>query len=57
MLRWNRAAEVMFGFRRNEAVGHLLAEQVVLPDRVEEEQRIQHDAQEPDYFTLSNVKL
>jgi len=44
VLHWNRAAQVTFGFTRNEAVGQLLVELFVPPDRVDEEPRIQCDA-------------
>jgi PAS domain-containing protein len=44
VLQWNHAAEIMFGFRRDEGVGHLLNNLMVPSDRVEEEHQIQNDA-------------
>jgi PAS domain S-box-containing protein len=44
VLHWNRAAEDMFGFTGDEAVGRSLNELIVPPDRVDEEQRLQDDA-------------
>ena len=46
----------MFGFTRAEAFGHLLAELVIPADRVQEEQRIQRDAQEGQVAVYESVR-
>jgi protein-histidine pros-kinase len=43
ILYWNRAAEIIFGYTRDEATGRPLADLVVPPDRKEEESRIQQE--------------
>jgi protein-histidine pros-kinase len=37
---WTRGAEAVFGYTSQEAVGHLLTELIVPPDRIEEAQKI-----------------
>src|SRR5579862_9062506 len=44
ILYWNRAAEDMFGYKSQEAVGHLLNELIVPADRIEQENQLLHDA-------------
>lgn len=40
ILYWNRAAEEIFGYTRDEAVGHELAELIIPADRIAEERSI-----------------
>jgi protein-histidine pros-kinase len=44
VLHWNRAAESIFGYAADEALGRSLTELVVPQDHVQEEQRIQAEA-------------
>jgi len=44
ILRWNPAAEAIFGYTAEEAVGRRLIELIVPPDQVEEELRFQEEA-------------
>jgi PAS domain S-box-containing protein len=44
ILHWNRAAEKIFGYSRDEAVGRPLNDLIVPADRIDEERRIQQDA-------------
>src|ERR671938_187733 len=53
---WNGAAESMFGFSRDEAVGRALAELIVPPDRVDEEHKIQREALERDLAVYESVR-
>jgi PAS domain S-box-containing protein len=56
VLHWNRAAEVMFGFTRDEAVGRSLNALIVPPDKVEEEREIQREALEHDVAVYESVR-
>ena len=42
VLHWNRAAEAIFGYAADEALGRLLTDLIVPPDREAEERRQQH---------------
>ena len=53
---WNRAAEVIFGFSRKEALGNLLNDLVVPADKVEEERQIQQRALERDVAVYESVR-
>lgn len=44
ILHWNGAAEAIFGYSCDEALGRLLSDLIVPPDRRDEERRIQEDA-------------
>jgi PAS domain S-box-containing protein len=44
VLHWNRAAETIFGYRADEALGRLLTDLIVPRDREQEEQTIQAEA-------------
>jgi protein-histidine pros-kinase len=44
VLHWNRAAEAIFGYAADEALGRSLTELIVPQDHVQEEQRIQAEA-------------
>ena len=44
ILHWNDAAEAIFGYSRDEALGRLLNDLIVPPDRRDEERRIREDA-------------
>ncbi|HEY4038402.1 MAG TPA: PAS domain S-box protein [Burkholderiaceae bacterium] len=44
LLYWNRAAESIFGYTRDEVLGRLLTDVVVPPDLLEEERMIQTEA-------------
>jgi len=44
VLHWNRAAELIFGYSRQEAEGSLLTDLIVPADRVDEERRIRAEA-------------
>lgn len=44
IFHWNPAAEAIFGYRRDEAVGRSLLELIVPRDHVDEEMRVQADA-------------
>jgi len=44
VLHWNRAAEAIFGYTRDEAVGHLLVDLIVPRDRADDESRSQEEA-------------
>ncbi|MDO8248239.1 MAG: PAS domain S-box protein, partial [Rhodoferax sp.] len=44
ILHWNPAAEAIFGYRQDEAVGRSLLELIVPRDHVDEEMRVQADA-------------
>ncbi|MEY2439110.1 MAG: hypothetical protein QOI34_495 [Verrucomicrobiota bacterium] len=46
----------MFGFTQDEAVGHSLAELVIPPDRVEEEQRIRRGARDGEVAVYESVR-
>ena len=46
VLHWNRAAETIFGYARDEAVGHPLADLIVPKDRTDDERRSQQEALE-----------
>ena len=52
VLHWNRAAEKIFGFTSDEALGRLLYDLIVPPDKVEEEQRMQAQARERELAVL-----
>ena len=53
---WNPAAEIMFGFTRDEAVGHFLNDLIVPPDKIEEERQIQRDARERELAVYESVR-
>ena len=44
ILHWNEAAEAIFGYSCDEALGRLLNDLIVPPDRRDEERRIREDA-------------
>jgi protein-histidine pros-kinase len=44
VLHWNHAAETVFGYLRDEALGHLLVDLIVPNDRREDERRGQEEA-------------
>jgi PAS domain S-box-containing protein len=44
ILHWNDAAEAIFGYSCDEALGRLLNDLIVPPDRTDEERRIREDA-------------
>src|SRR5438105_8870479 len=56
VLHWNRAAEVMFGFTPEEAVGHSLNDLIVPPDKAEAERQIQRDALERELAVYESVR-
>jgi len=43
ILFWNRAAETIFGYARDEAIGRSLTELIVPPDRQEEDRHLQEE--------------
>ncbi|HKT74109.1 MAG TPA: PAS domain S-box protein [Steroidobacteraceae bacterium] len=44
VLHWNRAAEVIFGYSRDEALGRALTELIIPADQAAEEERLQKEA-------------
>ncbi len=46
VLHWNRAAETIFGYTPEQALGRTLPDLIVPPDRIEEERRFQTEALE-----------
>ncbi len=56
VLHWNRAAEKIFGFTSDEALGRLLYDLIVPPDKVEEEQRMQAQARERELAVYECVR-
>jgi PAS domain S-box-containing protein len=44
IMHWNRAAEAIFGYTRDEATGRLLTDLVVPKDRIDDERRSQEEA-------------
>ncbi len=56
VLHWNRAAELMFGFTADEALGQLLTKLIVSPERIEEEERIQREALGCDIAVYESVR-
>ena len=55
VLDWNRAAEAMFGFTRDEAVGQSL-DLIVPPDKAAEERQLQHDALDHEIAAYESVR-
>ncbi len=53
---WNPAAEEIFGYRRDEALGRLLIDLVVPPDRVDEERRILAEAGQHGLAVYESVR-
>src|SRR5437867_10764736 len=53
---WNKGAEAMFGYTRQEAIGHSLDELIVPADRIEEEKRILHEALANDLATYESLR-
>lgn len=56
VMHWNRGAEVMFGYARDEAIGKSLDELIVPEDRLEEEARIQREAVERTLAVYESVR-
>jgi PAS domain S-box-containing protein len=55
VLHWNRAAETVFGYARQEAVGRLLTDLIVPPDRTDEERRILEKALQRELAVYESV--
>src|SRR2546428_1062176 len=53
---WNKGAEAMFGYTRQEAIGHSLDELIVPADRIEEEKRILHEASVNHVATYESLR-
>lgn len=56
VLHWNRAAETVFGYARDEAVGHLLVDLIVPKDRTDDERRSQEEALERGLAVYETVR-
>ncbi|MGZ3159213.1 MAG: PAS domain S-box protein [Burkholderiaceae bacterium] len=53
---WTKGAEAVFGYLRDEAVGHTLAELVVPPNGFEEERRIHRQTCETGYCNYESLR-
>ena len=56
VLFWNKGAEAIFGYTREEAVGRLLTDLIIPAERTEEEQRILHDVLRVGVSTCETVR-
>lgn len=56
VLDWNRAAELIFGYSRAEAIGRALTELIVPPDRLDEERQMQAEAANRDVAVYESVR-
>jgi PAS domain S-box-containing protein len=56
VLRWNHAAEIIFGFTSDEAPGQLLTDLIVPSDRRDEEHRIQEEALRKGLAVFESVR-
>ena len=56
VLYWSKGAETVFGFTSEEAVGQLLNELVVPPDRAEEERIILQEAIRTGFSTYESLR-
>ncbi len=56
VLYWTKGAEAVFGYTSAEAIGHLVNELVVPPDRMEEERRILQEALETGFSTYHSLR-
>jgi protein-histidine pros-kinase len=56
VLYWNRAAETIFGYARDEAMGRPLTELIIPADRLEEERRILADTLTQDLAVYESVR-
>jgi PAS domain S-box-containing protein len=53
---WNKAAEAMFGFRSDEAVGRVLSDLIVPGDRVGEDQKFLEEALSSDLVVHESIR-
>jgi len=56
ILHWNRAAETIFGYSRDEAAGREVNELIVPAERLEEERRIRNDALDQGLAVYESVR-
>ena len=56
VLHWNRGAQIIFGYSSAEALGHSVADLIVPPDRLEEEQVIQREILESGVATYESFR-
>lgn len=56
VLFWNQAAETIFGYSAEEAIGRKLAELIISPERLEEEMRRQQEAREHGFAVYECVR-
>ena len=56
VLYWNPAAEAIFGYTSAEALGRLLTELIIPPDRVEEERQIEAEASTPGIVVYESIR-
>src|SRR6266853_563251 len=56
IMHWNRAAETIFGYSRDEAAGREVNELIVPAERLEEERRIRNDALDQGLAVYESVR-
>jgi protein-histidine pros-kinase len=56
VLFWNKGAETIFGYTREEAVGRQLADLIIPPERLAEAQRLRHDVLRAGVSTYETVR-